>query len=303
MVRWRLWSRRIGIGLVVAHFSLAPLLVGEVGAEEQWVQNYVPTELWSGPGPDAVSFGGLRQFTYLRLHSEQIGDRFYVYNPRAQNFAYVDASAVGPSHAPPPEYLMRPRVLETLNVPARSIGTSSIYRETVVDDALWSHDVYHNAPLMVRDKVEGEDESIWYRLEDGTFVGERDVRVPAPQSMRPGRWIDVTLSAPTIVTAYENGKAIYSALAIHGVGGWETPIGTYVIQQRVANERMRGPGYDVSNVLFTQYFTGAGHSIHYNYWSSNWGYAGSHGCLGMTYDDSLWFWNWSTIGTPVVIHW
>ena len=40
-----------------------------------------------------------------------------------------------------------------------------------------------------------------------------------------------------------------------------------------------------------------------NYWSSNWGYAGSRGCLGMNYDDSLWFWNWATIGTPIVIHW
>ena len=49
--------------------------------------------------------------------------------------------------------------------------------------------------------------------------------------------------------------------------------------------------------------SGAGHAIHYNYWSNNWGYAGSHGCLGMNYDDSLWFWNWATIGTPIVIHW
>ena len=44
-----------------------------------------------------------------------------------------------------------------------------------------------------------------------------------------------------------------------------------------------GPGgYYLTNVLFTQYFTGDGASIHYNYWSSNWGYAGSHGCLGLT---------------------
>ena len=37
-----------------------------------------------------------------------------------------------------------------------------------------------------------------------------------------------------------------------------------------------GPGgYYLTNVLFTQYFTGDGASLHYNYWSSNWGYAGS----------------------------
>jgi len=55
-------------------------------------------------------------------------------------------------------------------------------------------------------------------------------------------------------------------------------------------------------VLFTQYFTGDGASLHYNYWSSAWGYPGSHGCLGLTYADSAWLWGWAHIGTPVVIH-
>ena len=128
------------------------------------------------------------------------------------------------------------------------------------------------------------------------------MRLPDSAAPRAGRWIDVSLAPPAIVTAYEAGKPIYSALALTGIGGWETPPGSYFIQRRVANERMRGPGWDVSNVLFTQYFTGAGHAIHYNYWSSNFGYAGSRGCLGMNYDDSLWFWNWATIGTPIRIH-
>jgi len=128
------------------------------------------------------------------------------------------------------------------------------------------------------------------------------VRTPARVSPPAGRWIDVILTAPTLVTAYQDGKAQYSAMAIHGMDGWETPFGTFSLLRRVANERMRGPGYDVPNVLFTQYFTWDGASLHYNYWSSNWGYSGSHGCLGMNYDDALWFWNWATIGTPVNIH-
>ena len=64
-----------------------------------------------------------------------------------------------------------------------------------------------------------------------------------------------------------------------------------------------GPGgYYLTNVLFTQYFTGDGASLHYNYWSGAWGYPGSHGCLGLTYADSAWLWGWAHIGTPVVIH-
>ena len=303
MERWRWWRQGIGLALALAALVLAPLSAGVAHAAERWVQSHLVTELWSGPGPDAISFGKARQFSYFRLHSEQVGDRFYVYNPRSQNFAYVDARAVGPSKAPPPEYLAGPRVLERLDVPARATGTASVWREPIQDDEVWSHDVNHNGPLMVQDAVEGEDGDRWYRLTDGTYVPAEQVRVPPPVAQRPGRWIDVSLGAPTIVTAYEDGKAVYSAMAIHGTSGWETPLGTFVIQRRVANERMRGPGYDVSGVLFTQYFTGVGHAIHYNYWSSNWGYAGSHGCLGMNYEDSLWFWDWATVGTPIVIHW
>ena len=303
MNTWWVRLGRISLVVAVAAAGLAPSFAGVARAEERWVQSHLVTELWSGPGPEAISFGKARQFSYFRLHSEQVGDRFYVYNPRTQNFAYVDARAVGPSTPPPPEYLARPRVLETLNVPARVIGTASVWREPIQDGDLWSHDIQHNGPLVVKDAVEGEDGERWYRLADGTFVPAEQVRLPSPVAGRPGRWIDVSLRAPTIVTAYEDGKPVFSALAITGIGGWETPVGTFVLQRRVANERMRGPGWDVSNVLFTQYFTNAGHAIHYNYWNSNWGYAGSRGCLGMNYEDSLWVWNWATIGTPIVIHW
>ena len=54
-------------------------------------------------------------------------------------------------------------------------------------------------------------------------------------------------------------------------------------------------------MLYTQYFTSDGASIHSNYWSGNWGYAGSHGCLGLPLAESTFLWNWADVGTPVVI--
>ncbi|MCC7372514.1 MAG: L,D-transpeptidase [Chloroflexi bacterium] len=300
MHRRDLLKRGIGLGLGLA---LSPLVAGSVQAQEQWVQTWQPADLWSNTGPTAISFGKVRPFTYLRLEGPVENSRVYVFNPKTQGFAYVDAGLVGPSTAPSAAYLAGPRVLSSINLPARASGTASIYREPTADDQLWAVDLDHNDVLLVQDLVEGEDGQRWYRLQDGTFAMEDQVRLPAriapPTS---GKWIDVLLPGPTIVTAYEDGKAVYSALAIHGTAGWETPIGTFRTISRVANERMRGPGYDVPNVLFTQYFTGSGHAIHLNYWSSNWGYAGSHGCLGMSYDDSLWFWNWAPLGTPVDIH-
>jgi lipoprotein-anchoring transpeptidase ErfK/SrfK len=127
----------------------------------------------------------------------------------------------------------------------------------------------------------------------------------------PGKLIVAELTDPCIVTAYEDGKAVYSTLSLKGTSGWTTPTGFFTILRRVANETMSSEtlgiprdapgGWHLKDVLFTQYFTHDGASIHYNYWSSNWGYSGSHGCLGMPYDDALWFWEWAEVGTPLAI--
>ena len=114
------------------------------------------------------------------------------------------------------------------------------------------------------------------------------------------------------MTAYEGSTPVRTMLTIFGRGPLATPTGTFSIIRRVANETMdsstigiprNGPGgYYLRNVLFTQYFLPGGQSIHYNYWSSNFGYPGSHGCLGLSYADSAFMWNFATIGTPVSIH-
>jgi lipoprotein-anchoring transpeptidase ErfK/SrfK len=57
-------------------------------------------------------------------------------------------------------------------------------------------------------------------------------------------------------------------------------------------------------VLYTQYFTSNGHALHYNYWSPASAFgrpAGSHGCVGLQLDAAASFWQFATVGTPVVI--
>jgi hypothetical protein len=180
-------------------------------------------------------------------------------------------------------------------------------------------------PVEVDATVRGEDGALWYRTADAYYLPVDAVSFappPAPpaapivRAIPParfaGRWIDVNLTTPARLTAYEGSRPIRSLLVIKGTGRWQTPTGTFQILRRVANETMDSAtvgiprsapgGYYLRNVLFTQYFTGAGHSLHYNYWSSNFGYAGSHGCLGLTYADSAFLWQWATIGTPISIH-
>jgi hypothetical protein len=278
---------------------------------ERWVQNFEVTEQWSGPDEGAISFGLLRKFSYLRLEGSA-GDRYYVFNPRSGGFTYVDASILGPSGAPPEDYLAPLKVLATLNQPARLVGKAEIYAEPVADDAVWLRTAGHNTPVQVEARVAG-DGAEWYRLDSGEFVSGDSLRLPPPVPARyPGKWIEADLNDPVIVTAYEGERPVYSALAIKGTATWPTPVGTFTISRRVYNETMNSEtigiprsapgGYYLKDVLFTQYFTGDGSSIHYNYWSGNFGYSGSHGCLGMNYADANWFWSWIDLGTPIVIH-
>ncbi|HEX2924544.1 MAG TPA: L,D-transpeptidase [Chloroflexota bacterium] len=129
-----------------------------------------------------------------------------------------------------------------------------------------------------------------------------------------GRWIDANLSTAT-VTAMEGDTPVYAALSTIGTVNHPTPTGNFTILRRVADETMDSStigipnnapgGYYLTGVLYTQYFTSYGHSLHYNYWSPASAFgsrAGSHGCLGLTLDDARFFWDFADVGTPVIIH-
>lgn len=159
-------------------------------------------------------------------------------------------------------------------------------------------------------------------LVDPTFGKEMAQIMGAPivqeQNVGPNRaanyneviwehWVDVNLSTFT-AKFMEGDVVVRSNLIISGKPGHETPTGTYYIFRRVANERMKGGSigsedyYDLDNVLFTQYFTGEGHALHYAWWRSSFGYQASHGCVNMDYDTSLFAWNWMDVGGRVYIH-
>lgn len=273
-----------------------------------WVQNHRPTDLWSGPDEKAVSFGQAPPFSYFRLLGPQEGSRFRVQNPLTNGVAYVTAKDVGPSGAPPEWYLAQKHGDA---VPARIIGGANIRSTPMVQDGNIVGQAGHNEGVAVIGEVKGADGDVWYRIGPNELVHGSLVRVPGRFPPHPGKLIVAELTDPCIVTAYEDGKPVYATLSLKGTAGWATPVGFYTILRRVANETMSSEtlgiprdapgGYHLKDVLFTQYFTNDGSSIHYNYWSANWGYAGSHGCLGMNYEDSLWFWEWAEIGTPLAI--
>jgi hypothetical protein len=326
----RLWCPRVAIRPALPIAALLALsLISPVAAQPvpipagvaasplpdgDWVVNFQTAPLFAGPGEDTEYLGQLRQYTYLDVRGyEDTWAR--VYNPRTRVMAYIPSELLGPTEGPPPPYISAepPPTLEPINVPGRVLRTARVsFYPTSEGDAQIAT-LPHNTPVHIVDSVQGDDGGVWYRTNEGDYLQPGSVRIPraAPRGFG-GKWIDADLSEPVMVTAYEGEQMVATALAIKGAGRYPTPTGLFSIGRRVANETMNSEtigiprfapgGYYLTNVLFTQYFTGDGASLHYNYWSGNFGYAGSHGCLGLSLDDSRFFWDWATIGTPVYIH-
>jgi hypothetical protein len=305
------WLGRTACGVLLA----ATVLVGPAGAsadQPTWVVTLSRVTAFSGPTPDAVAFGEVPAMVTLQVLGYD-GDWAHVLDPRSRSVAYVPSDQLAPGD-PPSRYVFMPPPAVMDEFEARGVVTDeaplAIY-PTPADEAA-ERELNPNTWLTLTGVVNGEDGSTWYRTDSGDFVPTDAVFVPERTEDFTGRWLDVNLNTPARVTAYEADTPVRSFLTIKGAGPRPTPTGVFTILRRVANETMNsdtigiprnGPGgYYLTNVLFTQYFTNDGASLHYNYWSSMWGYAGSHGCLGLTYNDSAWLWGWAHIGTPVVIH-
>jgi len=280
----------------------------------QWAVNFEPANLFVAPDDASEGAGSLRPLTYLQVAGYE-GVWAKVYNPRTNVTAYLHSDQLGPSD-PPPAYVTAPPppAVEAVNEPARigRGGASLAYYPTPDEDAQTDH-LGLNASVSITDAVIGDDGETWYRTADGDYLAQDAVRLPrTPPRTFPGRWLDADLADPAMVTAYDGDHIVWSTLTIKGSPPRPTPTGVFSIIRRVANETMNsdtigiprfGPGgYYLTNVLFTQYFTADGASIHYNYWSANWGHSASHGCLGMTYADSSYLWSWASLGTLVSVH-
>ncbi|MEL6310047.1 MAG: LysM peptidoglycan-binding domain-containing protein [Chloroflexota bacterium] len=114
-----------------------------------------------------------------------------------------------------------------------------------------------------------------------------------------GREIVVDLSTQ-MTYAYEDGVLVFSALVSTGLPATPTVQGEYSIWHRTPAQTMSGPGYNLPNVQWVQYFY-QGYGFHGTYWHNNFGNPMSHGCVNMTNDDAQWLYNFGTIGTNVYV--
>lgn len=113
------------------------------------------------------------------------------------------------------------------------------------------------------------------------------------------RWIEINLSSQRL-TAWEGRTPVYTILISTGKADTPTKTGVFAIQSRYRYARMRGADYDVADVPYTMYYYGS-YAIHGAYWHRRFGTPVSHGCTNVAVNHARWLFNWSSIGTPVIV--
>jgi L,D-transpeptidase catalytic domain len=335
MQRGRSSERWFAVGILASlllAITLTPALAQSEASQPQpevdplstpiWAVALAPATLRSQPDTSADAFITLRPRAPVEILG-YAGDWAYVYNPRGQGTAYVESDLLGPSD-PPSQYATAdaPPVEEQLDRQGRIQADTDVSFYPTTDPAAAYTQLTGGTSIEITGLLHDEDGTEWYRTAQDDYVPASAVSfattpsapivTAAPSRTFAGHWVDVDLSLPARMTAYAGSTPVRSMLTIIGRGPLATPTGTFSIIRRVANETMDSStvgiprtsagGYYLTNVLYTQYFLPTGQSIHYNWWSSNWGYPGSHGCLGLSYADAAYMWSFATTGTVVSIH-
>ena len=113
-------------------------------------------------------------------------------------------------------------------------------------------------------------------------------------------WIEIDLSEQHLF-AWEGGNRVFSTTISSGKAKTPTYPGIFNIQRKYPQDRMRGADYDIPDVPNVLYFD-RGYALHGAYWHDNFGTPISHGCINLPLEDAQWLYDWTAIGTDVVIH-
>jgi lipoprotein-anchoring transpeptidase ErfK/SrfK len=107
--------------------------------------------------------------------------------------------------------------------------------------------------------------------------------------------------------AIDNTAVDRTMLISSGRPGLETPKGHFSILRKTRLVTMTGCNkmvgcWTVPNVPNAEFFTGEGHALHGTYWHNRFGQANlSHGCVNLSLSDAAWLYDWTQVGTDVVV--
>jgi len=136
--------------------------------------------------------------------------------------------------------------------------------------------------------------------------------LPIAYNAGAGKLIVISLSRQ-VLTAYQDGTAVLSTYITTGRPALPTPPGVYHIFRRYSPYLMVSPWgygspfwYPPSWTNWAMEFAGGGYFIHDAPWRSWYGpgsntYNGTHGCVNVPYSQMSFLWNWTPMGTTVVV--
>lgn len=108
--------------------------------------------------------------------------------------------------------------------------------------------------------------------------------------------------------AFQGETLVYDIPVSTGRDGWETPAGNFSVYLKYLKTDMRGQAqgetWDVPDVPHVMYFRSGGYAIHGTYWHNTFGTGArlSHGCVNLPLDMAAALYEWTPIGTPVIVH-
>jgi hypothetical protein len=285
--------------------------------EQFWVAPFKDAALTFDAAAESEPITTIPQFAPVKVTGPAKGGFYPVEEPFAKVQGWIAADVIGKVGPPP------------------APSANRWWGEVAADEAYGRSEPSRNAPVVAtypKGKVvgfatwsEGEqvvwDDPAWGLVAPGVYVYGRltrplDLEAPPPPalpSIPSGRWIGVNRTVQLVV-AYEDDKPAFWARTSTGRPGWETPLGTFKILRQVPKETMdsatligldaKRADYKIENVKYTQYFTNDGNALHENWWKdpSTWGIPSSHGCAGLKPDDAQKFWDFGTVGMPVIVH-
>ncbi len=114
------------------------------------------------------------------------------------------------------------------------------------------------------------------------------------------KWVDVNLTKQRAY-AYEGTTLVRTFVVSTGIARYPTVTGQFHVYVKYRYALMTGPGYYLPNVPYTMYFYKS-YGLHGTYWHNNFGTPMSHGCVNYSIPDAQWVYEFTTIGTRVVIH-
>jgi hypothetical protein len=127
---------------------------------------------------------------------------------------------------------------------------------------------------------------------------------PAGPVQGAGKSIVVSISQQAL-WAFAGNEVVISTYVSTGRPRFDTPTGLFSINHKLPVQDMAGviggESYHVPQVPDVMYFTNVGHAIHGTYWHTNFGQVMSHGCVNLPMDVADWMYEWTPIGTPVLI--